>query len=402
MDEINEQDSDHGAEPQYRNADSIALPSAQLTAASTTPKPIAPVWHTVLLVLIILAVSFLGVYRHPGARGARPVSRLDTYAVTVILELALVGWVAFGLRLQEDAVPISLWRECPATFVRFPRRGDRDPVLDRLADGAGDGGDVWMSIEAAITHRHLPIPTGQPWKDDVAEFDEHNAARAVVQLAPENGQRNCSWLLLCMLVGVAEELVFRGYLQQQFTAWTRGATAARSGIFSVLFGRRMATKEPSDVFARGLRRALQSACIVSTKPARRNFCAHLARCSCGFDGRVSPFASPFVIEEDKSVDCVRENCCYFFHPHVVFFLTLAYHESIHSSTAINVAELDANHRKGRIGKWQLRKQPRRHPRRRPRRKPRRRSNGSSNQKATPRGTLQASPEVFLRHKRKGA
>src|SRR5258708_33558765 len=76
----------------------------------------------------------------------------------------------------------------------------------------------------------------------------------------------------------------------------------------------------------------------------------------------------------------RKNCCYFFHPNIVFCLTLSHHESIPSSTATFVAELDANHRKGRIGKWQLRKQPRRHPRRRPRRKPRRRSNGKSNQK----------------------
>src|SRR5258708_9000695 len=92
----------------------------------------------------------------------------------------------------------------------------------------------------------------------------------------------------------------------------------------------------------------------------------------------------------------RKNCCYFFHPNIVFCLTLSHHESIPSSTATFVAELDANHRKGRIGKWQLRKQPRRHPRRRPRRKPRRRSNGVIQpKKATLRGTPHASPEVFL-------
>jgi hypothetical protein len=36
-------------------------------------------------------------------------------------------------------------------------------------------------------------------------------------------------------------------------------------------------------------------------------------------------------------------------------LTLLLHESIHSSTAIHIAVLDANHRKGRIGKMATKK-----------------------------------------------
>ena len=36
-------------------------------------------------------------------------------------------------------------------------------------------------------------------------------------------------------------------------------------------------------------------------------------------------------------------------------MTLAKHESIHSSTAIYIAAIDANHRKGRIGKMATKK-----------------------------------------------
>ncbi len=233
MDEINEQDSDHGAEPQYRNADSIALPSAQLTAASTTPKPIAPVWHTVLLVLIILAVSFLGVYRHPGARGARPVSRLDTYAVTVILELALVGWVAFGLRLRK--IPL---RSLFGAVSNDPRSIFRDVGIAILfwfgsLMALGTVAAAWLSIETAITHRHLPIQSGQPFAPDP---QQQQTTRAVLQLAPSNGREIAAWVLLCLLVGVAEELVFRGYLQRQFTAWGRGSAAAGVVFSALLFG----------------------------------------------------------------------------------------------------------------------------------------------------------------------
>ena len=48
----------------------------------------------------ILAVSLLGVYRHPGGAGVTAVNRLRTYGVTAGLELVLIGWVAFGVRLR--------------------------------------------------------------------------------------------------------------------------------------------------------------------------------------------------------------------------------------------------------------------------------------------------------------
>ena len=58
----------------------------------------------------------------------------------------------------------------------------------------------------------------------------------MVQLAPTNGKEIACWLLLCALVGVAEELVFRGYLQQQFTAWGRGAAVVGVVFSAMMFG----------------------------------------------------------------------------------------------------------------------------------------------------------------------
>src|SRR5665213_3221366 len=91
-----------------------------------------------------------------------------------------------------------------------------------------------------------------------------------------------------------------------------------------------------------------------------------------------------------------KNCCYFFHPPFVFFLTLVQHESIHSSTAIPCCSIDATHRKGRIGKWQLKRQPRKHLQRRPRRKPQKRSKWLFQPTGnTLGGRFKASPLVFL-------
>jgi hypothetical protein len=77
---------------------------------------------------------------------------------------------------------------------------------------------------------------GQGGKPVATKSPDDKAARAVVQLAPTNGKEIACWLLLCVLVGVAEELVFRGYLQQQFTAWVRGAPAAGVVFSAMMFG----------------------------------------------------------------------------------------------------------------------------------------------------------------------
>jgi hypothetical protein len=78
------------------------------------------------------------------------------------------------------------------------------------------------------------------------------------------------------------------------------------------------------------------------------------------------------------------------------------HESIPFSTAVSNCRIDATHRKGRIGKWQPRKQPRnqrRKQRRQPRR-PRRKSNGLNKPKGnTLGGRLKAFPLVFWAEKK---
>lgn len=95
---------------------------------------------------------------------------------------------------------------------------------------------MWISVDAAIHHKPIPIQTGQAGKSITADSSQEKAARAVVQLAPTNATETVCWLLLCMLVGVAEELVFRGYLQQQFTALSRGAAAGGVVFSAIVFG----------------------------------------------------------------------------------------------------------------------------------------------------------------------
>jgi hypothetical protein len=271
MNEIDQRNSDRGAEPQFPAANPTALPPSQFSAPVPEAKPIAPAWHTVFLVLIILAVSFLGVYRHTGARGARPVSRLDTYAVTGLLELALVGWVAFGLRLRRiplrslfGAVPNdpgSIFRDVGIALVFW--------IGSLMA--LGTVGAAWLSIETAITHRHLPIHSSQPFAPNP---QQQQTLRTVLQLAPSNGREIAAWVLLCLLVGVAEELVFRGYLQRQFTAWGRGAPAAGVVFSALMFGSAHGYEGIRNMFLLSIFGALFSLLALYRRSLRAGMLAH--------------------------------------------------------------------------------------------------------------------------------
>jgi hypothetical protein len=78
------------------------------------------------------------------------------------------------------------------------------------------------------------------------------------------------------------------------------------------------------------------------------------------------------------------------------------HESIPFSTAVSNCRIDATHRKGRIEKWQPRKQPRSQQRkpRSPPRRPRKRSNGLNKTKGnTLGGRSKAFPLVFAAEKK---
>lgn len=230
MEPINQTDS------QADRRDSIEDPSLSPVSQETSPgRGIAPVWHTAVLIVVVIGVSMLGMQRHPGGAGIGATNRLRTYGLTACLELVLVGWVAFGLRLR--GIPLrSLF-------------GTASNKLGAIALDAGIAilfwvgsmmalatvALMWMSIQAAITHKPI-VQIGQGGQPTIPRPADDEAARAVVQLAPTNGKEIACWLLMCALAGIAEELVFRGYLQSQFIAWARGALWAGVVFSALTFG----------------------------------------------------------------------------------------------------------------------------------------------------------------------
>ena len=211
------------------------LSRAAQTESSPGPGGIAPVWHTVILIMVIMGVSLLGSYRHAGGAGIGAANRLRTYGLTACLELVLVGWVLLGLRLRR--VPL---RSVMGRVTNDFRSIAIDAVI---ALGFWIGSVMalamvalmWVSIQMAITHKPL-IHTGPGGRPTIASSNDEQAEHAVVQLAPANGKEIACWLLMCMLVGFVEELVFRGYFQTQFTRWARGAVWAGVVFSALMFG----------------------------------------------------------------------------------------------------------------------------------------------------------------------
>ena len=207
-------------------------PPSNLVQQELAPRPlaVAPIWHTLVLVAFILAVSLRGVYRHPGEGSP---NRLITYGVTAVLEVAMVGWVAFGLRLRKiplrslfGLVPVDIRSIALDVGIAFAFWIGSLMVLATMAI-------AWMGVENAVTHRHAPMHAGQPSTPDPKQ---QQAVKAVLQLAPSNAKEIAGWVLLCVLVGIAEELIFRGYLQRQFSAWGRGHAAVGVVFSALIFG----------------------------------------------------------------------------------------------------------------------------------------------------------------------
>jgi hypothetical protein len=180
-----------------------------------------------VLVAGILLLSFAGAKQFSGEHAA-PVNRLQTYAVTVATEIVMLIWVYFGMRL----------RSIPFRSIFGNISGSRVLGMDALFAAAfwigslsllGMINAAWFLTDAAIHHR----PFMQDGKLDPAQ---EKTVHTLTSLAPSNMHEIAAWILLCVMAGITEEVVFRGYLQRQFTAWGRGAAAAGVVFSAILFG----------------------------------------------------------------------------------------------------------------------------------------------------------------------
>ena len=198
---------------------------------SAPRRPLAPAWHTVLLIFGIIAISIAGKVQLTHAHHAP--NRLITYSTTAGMELFLLGWVAVGLRL--GGTPLR-------SVFGAVGKGVRAVLVDLAVAGAfwivslfvlGTMGLLWTSVDAAVSAWQR---SGHGSVASALAPRHQEGLRVIEQLAPASGVEIVCWALLCTLAGVIEEVVFRGYLQNQFAAWTRGGVVWGVALSALLFG----------------------------------------------------------------------------------------------------------------------------------------------------------------------
>lgn len=174
----------------------------------------APLWHTALLILILLGLSAAGyagsrhfASQNPGVAAPRSAARLITYAATLVEEWALFFFVVWGERMRSSATVrerIAVRREKDALV--------RDIGIAALAWGAVA---VMNGVLSVILH-----PAGRT---------------VVLRLVPHTLPELALWVPLTISAGFCEEYIFRGYFQRQFGVLT-GSLWAGVLIQAAFFG----------------------------------------------------------------------------------------------------------------------------------------------------------------------
>lgn len=176
------------------------------------PAAIAPWWHTALLIALLLGFSLLGI--RP-SHHALTRHHIVQYLVTLAWEWLLAALILWGIRLRRVPLRQLLGARRPAL------RDWRDDFL--LAAAFWLASSIVLAALGILFHlAHLSTPQ-----------------KTLMQLAPQNGLELLLWIVLSISAGFCEELVFRGYLLQQFAHLGRSIFAgivAASLIFGFAHG----------------------------------------------------------------------------------------------------------------------------------------------------------------------
>jgi uncharacterized protein len=157
---------------------------------------IAPWWHTAIMVLLILGLSFAGV-RQLRRLGDKPLHLAANYSLSILYEWVLAGLAVWGIHMRK--VPLR-------QIFGEQRPGLRAWMTD-LAVALG----YWVAALGTLSVLGTLLT-----KLSHSHIDPQKIGDVTQRLAPVSGIEMLLFLVLSLSAGFCEELVFRGYLQQQF------------------------------------------------------------------------------------------------------------------------------------------------------------------------------------------
>jgi uncharacterized protein len=173
-------------------------------------KLIAPLWHTILLILIILGLSALSYLTTRQIPATSIKMRLITYLATVVEEWLLFLCVYAGIRARGVTI--------------------RQLINARWANGSDVGRDIGIAAIVWVLFIAIEGLSSVIFRSSVGA-----GSKVVQQLVPHAAIELPVWILLSVSAGFCEEFVFRGYLQEQCKRLT-GSVGAAVVLQAAFFG----------------------------------------------------------------------------------------------------------------------------------------------------------------------
>ena len=179
---------------------------------SSSPKVIAPWWHTALLVALFLGMALSGAFFQRQARSEPGMLQQHPHVVPLYLSLIVLEWGLFA----------------------YVRRGlcRTGMKLSELLGGR------WTSLTDVLWDAGLALGLWATWTLVAATWDRWlgpGQAASINTLLPQRGVEILLWVGVSISAGICEELVFRGYFQKQFEIFTHSRWAALF-LQALLFG----------------------------------------------------------------------------------------------------------------------------------------------------------------------
>jgi len=185
--------------------ESIALSQEPLPAQQST---VAGTAHTIFLLLVIAGWSAWGYFGAVRMRAAQNPHRAAMYILTILWEWAVVAYIAWGAHRHGSSLRELI--------------GGRWNSLKAVLKDAGIAAGFWLIAIVVLFCTAVALGATKP-------------GQSVRFLLPQNRLEIFLWILTAATAGICEEIIFRGYFQKQFHAWT-GNVSAGVLLSSAAFG----------------------------------------------------------------------------------------------------------------------------------------------------------------------
>lgn len=175
-------------------------------------RPVASGRHMALMLLIQFAVAGWGFHLQQGQGAGNAVFPQNRNVLPLYISVMALQWLLVRL----------VWRGVRSKGIR---------LWDIIGGRWRNGKDV--AVDVAIC-----IPFLFVWEGAAGLMHRllgPSAAKSVAGMLPQSALEIVMWIALSISAGICEEIVFRGYFQKQFAAYT-GSTIAAVMLQGVVFG----------------------------------------------------------------------------------------------------------------------------------------------------------------------